>query len=35
MNGYPFRARKDQIDASAGAFNKLTLTSQAGVWGRK
>lgn len=35
MNGYPFGARKDQIDASAGAFNKLTLTAQAGVWGRK
>jgi predicted phage terminase large subunit-like protein len=31
---FPAGAHDDQVDAAAGAFNKLTLGRQAGAWGR-
>lgn len=34
MAAYPFGKRLDQVDASAGAFNKLAGKKKAGTWGR-
>lgn len=33
-NTFPFGGRKDQVDAAAGAFNKLAGGKKAGTWGK-
>jgi predicted phage terminase large subunit-like protein len=35
LEGFPFGNRKDQVDASGGAFNKIHISKrEGGVWGR-
>jgi predicted phage terminase large subunit-like protein len=34
LSSYPNGRYLDQIDASSGAFNKLSFRKRAGVWGK-